>query len=245
MKTSFLKSVVWRNVIGAAALLIAYYIPDRFTVHQRDGFAKFIPYLLLLVMYAWIVFHNRVLFENLYLKNKKRTYFLWTIGLMAFSSMNMHFVIVYGFDASETLSKILSFWVFTITGLGVYVIFKYQDAILNRQKVVPPRTDDSIAFFNCTVDGVEAKIPFDDLFYIESLENYVKVFTKGKTFIVRMSLKETEQRLPKSFLRISRSHIVNTRFVETAEADAIRVKDQVFKIGKVYKRYVEDQLANR
>ncbi|MEJ0029204.1 MAG: hypothetical protein WDO15_01990 [Bacteroidota bacterium] len=36
------------------------------------------PYLLLLTMYVWIVFHNRVLLELFYLAGKKGKYFLNT-----------------------------------------------------------------------------------------------------------------------------------------------------------------------
>ncbi|GHM99571.1 hypothetical protein WSM22_10610 [Cytophagales bacterium WSM2-2] len=243
MKGSLLKSVFWRNALGIAALLIAYFIPDRFSISERAGFAKFSPYLLLLLMYGWIAFHNRILFERLYLEGKKRVYFLWAIGLMIFSSVNMHLVIVYGFDEPETLSKILSFWVFTITGLGIYVIFKYQDTIQKKAEAVSSRPDSSVQFFSCFVDGLEKQIPLNTITHFESLENYVRVFTQQKILVVRLSLKEAEQKLPKSFLRISRSHIVNTQFVESVQSDSLKINGQIFKIGKVYKRYVESELA--
>jgi DNA-binding LytR/AlgR family response regulator len=93
------------------------------------------------------------------------------------------------------------------------------------------------------VDGEEKQIPLDQILYVESLENYVKVNTAQKTHLVRLSMKEAEAKLPKPFLRISRSHIVNTSRIEAVDQTNVKINGQFFKIGKVYKRYVEEQLA--
>jgi hypothetical protein len=244
---SWLKSALWRNVMGVAALLIAYLIPDRLSWSQRNGFDRFSPYLFLLLMYGWIVFHNRVLFEGMYLSNKKRAYFIWTALHMIFSSTIMHVVLVYGFDQTDTISKILTFWVFTITGLGIYVIFRFLHIIEGKKPVRRNVTDTnaiSITHFSCIVDGSEKQIPLGDILYLESLENYVKVITSKKTHIVRLSLKDAELKLPKPlFLRISRSNIINTDFMISIDQDSITINGQSLKIGKVFKRYVEEQLS--
>jgi hypothetical protein len=244
---SWLKSALWRNVIGATALLIAYLIPNRLSWSQRNGFDRFSPYLFLLLMYGWIVFHNRVLFEGMYLSNKKRAYVIWTTLHMTFSSIIMHVVLVYGFDQTDTISKILTFWVFTITGLGIYVIFRFLHIIEGKKPVRRNVTDanaTSTTYFSCIVDGSEKQIPHSDILYFESLENYVKVITSKKTHIVRQSLKDAELKLPKSlFLRISRSNIINTDFMISLDQDSITINGQSLKIGKVFKRYVEEQLS--
>jgi hypothetical protein len=240
------QQVLLRNSLALIALLVAYYIPDRFSFVQREGFARFSPYLFLLLMFGWIVFHNRILFERLYLSGQKQAYFLWTLTGMTFSSLNMHFILVYGFHQTYTLPNILTFWVFTLTGLGVYVIFLYlrtiQDGKSN-EKILTESNGVQATHFNCIVDGVEKKIPLNQILYVESLENYVKVNTAQKTHLVRLSMKETEAKLPKPFLRISRSHIVNTSRIEAVDQTNVKINGQLFKIGKVYKRYVEEQLV--
>lgn len=237
-----LKSVIWRNLVGALALVIAYYIPDRYWIETRAGLDKFLPYLFLLLMYAWIVFHNRLLFEYLYLNNRKRAYFLWALGVMVLGSTIMHLVLVYQFNQSETLSRILNYWVFTLTGLGIYVMFKFLHVIQDKPRNHVIRPEETAQFFSFLTNGMQKQIPLTEIFYLASLENYVKVVTKHKAHIVRLSLKEAEQKLPESFLRISRSHIVNTRFVESAQAESLKINGELFKVGKVYKRYVEEQL---
>jgi len=238
-----LNSFFGRNALGVLALMIAFFIPDRFSIELRTGFAKYSPYLLLLLMYGWIVFHNRILFDRLFLTGKRPSYFMWTIGLMAVSSVNMHLVITKAFHETDSLSKIIGFWVFSITGFGMYVFFKYLAVIQRKLPVPSPRQDGSAEFFSCTVDGRENQIPFAAILYFESLENYVRVVTQQKKYLVRLPLKEVELKLPKSFLRISRSHIVNVGFVEHVEADRLKIQGQILKIGKVYKRYVEVELT--
>jgi LytTr DNA-binding domain len=242
---SWIDNVALRNVVGVFALLLVYFIPDRFEWSNRVGFARFSPYLFLLTMYGWIVFHNRLLFEGLYLKNRRTAYFTWTLLYMTVSSIVMHLVLIYRFNHADTLSKILTFWVFTLTGLGVYIIFKYLHVIqgshqLIQQKIINTTASEDFKFM---IDGNEKTILFKDIFYIESLENYVRIITQQKPIVARLSMKEAETKLPKPiFLRVSRSHIINTNLVTLIENDSIKINGQVLKIGKVYKRYVEEQL---
>jgi hypothetical protein len=244
---AFWQQVLLRNSLALIALLVTYYIPDRFSFAQREGFARFSPYLFLLLMFGWIVFHNRILFERLYLSGRKQAYFLLTLTGMTFSSLNMHFILVYGFHQTDTLPKILTFWVFTLTGLGVYVIFLYLRTIQKGKAIENISKENNgvqATHFNCMVDGVEKQISLDQILYVESLENYVKVNTAQKTHLVRLSMKEAEIKLPKPwFLRISRSHIVNTSRIEAVDQSSMKINGQLLKIGKVYKRYAQEQLA--
>jgi len=153
---------------------------------------------------------------------------------------NMHFILRYAFDISYTLPQIVAFWVYTITGLGVYVIFRY---VINRKTNDVPASVTAITHFNCVVDGIKQQIPLEQILYIESLENYIKVITTAKTYLARLPMKDAEESLPKpAFIRISRSHIVNTAHIATMDGENISIRDQQLKVGKVYKRYVEDQL---
>jgi DNA-binding LytR/AlgR family response regulator len=144
--------------------------------------------------------------------------------------------------------------VYTVTGLGVYVIFRYlqtarraAELVLPAPSAPPPSEPLPIrepAFFQCVADGAPQAIAHDQILYLESLENYVKVVTGPKTYLTRLTMKEAEARLPKPpFLRISRSHLVNTAHIRSTEPDAVHVGSTALRIGKVYKRYVEEWWA--
>ena len=159
----------------------------------------------------------------------------------------MNFILHTEFSISRSLPYLVNFWVYTVTGLGVYVTYRYLHT--HQQAVTPsiPATSvvtDESGYFSCVVDGDRQRIPYVDIQYIESLENYLKIITKSKTYVTRLTLKEAEERLPKrQFVRISRSYIVNRTHIDNIQADAVWIGQKELRIGKVYKRYVAGQFA--
>jgi hypothetical protein len=252
---NLLQNGVVRNALGLLALLAVHYVSDQYHLRQREGFSRLSPYLFLLLLYGWIVLHNRLLFERLYLRGQKKAYFAWLALALGLTSFNTHYILQTGFGVTRTLPHIVSFWVYTVTGLGVYVIFRSLQPARNGPATpapaeppfeppleAPPGREP--AFFQCVADGTPQAIPHGQILYLESLENYVKVVTGPKTYLTRLTMKEAEARLPKPpFLRISRSHLVNTAHIRSTEPDAVRVGGSTLRIGKVYKRYVEEWLA--
>ena len=230
-----------RNLIGFLLLVAVHYASDQYNLVHRTGFNKISPYLFLVLLYGWIVLHNRILFEGLFLKGKKGAYFIWTLLGMGLSSLNMWLILAYVFRVAHPLPNIISFWVYTIAGLGVFVVFRYLRSLDTRVESKQEDVPSTVTHFSFLQDGLCMEIPVDKISHVESLENYVKVYTGEKTYLVRMPLKEAEERLPKTFLRISKSHIVNSRFVRQVTGDVVVLDSTQLKVGKVYKRYVEDQ----
>jgi hypothetical protein len=245
-----------RNALGLLALLAVHYASDQYHLGGRRGFNQLSPYLFLLLLYGWIVLHNRVLFERLYLRGRKGAYFAWLALALGLASLNMHYILRTGFGVARTLPHVVSFWVYTVTGLGVYVMFRYLQTARRGPAPAPPASAAPAspgpvparepALFQFVTDGTPLAIPHDQVLYLESLENYVKVITGSKTYLTRLTMKEAEARLPKPpFLRISRSHLVNTAHIRSTETDAVHVGGTSLRIGKVYKRYVEEWLMAR
>lgn len=248
MKPSrLLDHFVVRNLLGLLALLGVHYLTDMYAIGQRSGISKLSPYLYLLLLYGWLIFHNRILFERQFLHGRKLIYFGWLFLLMTLGSFNMNFVLQTQFNITRSLPYLVNFWVYTVTGQGVYVTYRY--VRMNPKNVDQPTerplpTTIETGDFQCMVDGNRLVLPHAQIQYIESLENYLKIITKSKTYVTRLTLKEAEERLPKGqFIRISRSYIVNTTQVDRKEADAVWIGQKELPIGKVYKRYVADHFS--
>ena len=249
----FINNVWVRNLIGLLLLILVHYVSDQYSIERRSGFARFSPYLFLVLLYGWLVFHNRILFERLYLRNQKVAYVGWMLAGIGISSFNMNFVLQTYFGVTRTLPYIVSFWVYTVTGLGVYVLYRYLQ--LHHIQTTVPQPIEAISsttrsvesdYLECMVNGERQTIPLSTILYIQSLENYLTIVTKPKTYITRLTLKEAEGRLPKpQFIRISRSHIVNVAQLETVDQDTVRIGGKELRIGKIYKRYVVEQLARQ
>lgn len=251
MKLSWLPDhFIVRNLLGLLVLLAAHYLTDWYAIDQRVGLLKVSPYLYLVLLYGWLVFHNRILFGRLFLRGRKAIYFGWLVMLMALGSFNMNFILRTEFNVSRSLPYLVNFWVYTVTGLGVYMTYRHVRTQQDQPKAVSLPTHTPSAptvdpgHFACTVDGNRQAIPYADIQYIESLENYLKVRTRTKTHVTRLTLKEAEERLPRPlFVRISRSVIVNMTQADRRESDAVWIGSKELRIGKVYKRYVAGQLA--
>jgi hypothetical protein len=246
-RPAFLSNVLVRNLAGLSALLLVHYLSDQYVLEQRSGFNRFSPYLFVLLLYGWLVFHNRVLFEKLYLKGKKVAYVSALLLCLTLGSLNQHYILRTSFGVAHTLPHLLSYWLYTLTGLGVFVLYRHlrvPQAPPSFSTIPEPAIPKSSTTFDFTTDGVRYALAYSDILYLESLENYVKLHTRQKVHLLRLTLKEAEERLPRPlFVRISRSHLVNTAQLERSDPDRVQIAGQLLRIGKVYKRYVAEQLT--
>lgn len=88
-------------------------------------------------------------------------------------------------------------------------------------------------------DKKQVKIVLEEILYIESQKDYLKIVLKHKTIITRQPMHEMEQLLPAAeFLRIHRSYIVARSAVESWDASEVEVKGQMLPIGRNYKEEV-------
>ncbi len=83
------------------------------------------------------------------------------------------------------------------------------------------------------------KIDTADILYIESLKDYIKIFTKEKEIIAKYKIGDFEQETTsKGFLRIHRSFIVNLKNITAFTATDIEIGKIEIPVGVNYKEYV-------
>jgi len=87
-------------------------------------------------------------------------------------------------------------------------------------------------------------ILFDNIEYIESLGNYIKIFTSSdKTIVSKEKISSIVERLPECFLRIHRSYIVNRNKIESYTKDWIIIDENRLPISRKYKESVIQDLS--
>jgi DNA-binding LytR/AlgR family response regulator len=84
------------------------------------------------------------------------------------------------------------------------------------------------------------KLKYDDILYVEALENYVIFNTYNDKYTIHFTMKAVELKLPVSkFARVHRSYIVNTNSINEIDDNAIIVKtaegSKSIPIGKSYR----------
>ena len=99
-------------------------------------------------------------------------------------------------------------------------------------------TQDAYLYFRS--DRKMHKVAMDDIIFIESLKDYIKVVTKSKTIITKQSISSIEERLPKSsFIRIHRSFIVSLSKVQSYSPELIAIGNEELPVSRMYRHEVE------
>ena len=92
------------------------------------------------------------------------------------------------------------------------------------------------------VQKKKVRILFDEILYIESQREYVKIVTTRKEYLSKISTHEIESMLPgDSFKRVHRSFIVSLDKIASYTAEEVEVPGATIPVGREYK-HVLDQL---
>lgn len=91
------------------------------------------------------------------------------------------------------------------------------------------------------------RLRYDEILWVEALENYVTVNTFKEKFTIHFTMKAIENKLPSGkFKRVHRSYIVNINQIEQIEDNNVIVKvdngNKVIPIGKSYRDNLMDDL---
>jgi DNA-binding LytR/AlgR family response regulator len=88
------------------------------------------------------------------------------------------------------------------------------------------------------------KIDFQSILYIESLSDYVKIFTTEKTIVIRETISNLQEKLPsKKFIRIHRSFIISFKKIDSYTNEFIEINQKALPISRSYKESVLQKLA--
>jgi len=106
------------------------------------------------------------------------------------------------------------------------------------------KSESNQPFLYLRADRKMVKVLFDDILFIESLKDYIKIVTVHKTIISRQSISSLENMLPKdAFLRIHRSYIVALNKIDSFNGETIDIAKNELPIGRLFKHEVSSQLG--
>ena len=118
------------------------------------------------------------------------------------------------------------------------------------QKIKPSipletKTNPDPSFFYVRSDRQFVKIQLEEVLYIESLRNHVRIVTLGGKLITLTSITEMQEKLPpQHFLRVHRSYLVAISKITQFNQTSITLGEKVIPIGGYYKQEVMKQLEN-
>ncbi len=80
------------------------------------------------------------------------------------------------------------------------------------------------------------KVIIQDILYIEAERNYCRIYSKGKEYLLVMTLKDMDDKLPnKHFLRVHRSYIVNISQIDEVAQTHLVISKKAIPVSKSQK----------
>ncbi|QXP66679.1 LytTR family DNA-binding domain-containing protein [Polaribacter sp. AHE13PA] len=125
---------------------------------------------------------------------------------------------------------------------AVNKFFETQTVIVSQVDVEEPSVKSDYIFVRSERKMV--KINFDDILYVESLSDYIKIHTKDTVLVTRETISNLEMKLPsQQFLRIHRSYIINLNKTDSYTNEFIEIEKNAIPISRTYKENVLKKLT--
>ncbi len=97
-------------------------------------------------------------------------------------------------------------------------------------------TDSVPPFLYFRANRKMVKVQFNDILYIEGLNDYIKIITVNKTIITKHLLASLEEMLPSNeFIRIHKSFIIAINKIESFNADSVEIGKIEIPVGRLFK----------
>jgi DNA-binding LytR/AlgR family response regulator len=108
----------------------------------------------------------------------------------------------------------------------------------------PAKPTEDYFFIKC--GNKYEKIVFDDILYIEGLQNYVTIFTAKGKYVAMLSLKSLEEKLPgAAFIRTHKSFIAAINKIDGIEAAELFIGASRIPISRNYREQVMEKVLNK
>lgn len=103
--------------------------------------------------------------------------------------------------------------------------------------------DRSYVFFN--VDKKRIKLYLDEILYIESIRDYIRITARDKSIHTKFQISQIEELLAKNnFIRVHRSFIVAKDKISAYTATDVEINNKQIPIGRSYKELVISTLEH-
>lgn len=94
------------------------------------------------------------------------------------------------------------------------------------------------------IDRKKVKVFLDEILYIESLKEYVKIVTVSQKLMVNIQIGTITKSLPGNFIRIHRSYVVSLAKVESFNSQVVTISGIDLPIGRMFRDMVIKSLGD-
>lgn len=172
-------------------------------------------------------------------------YTAYTIIVSLFLEMvviTLSFVVIANFNYGEldpimTNIFVLGFAVYLIVLVKAFFLLfqRVKNNEFKMQQLIEEKESLKTEFITVRADRANHQIKLDEILYLESLSDYVKIHTTEQSLTTRETISSFEESLPETFIRIHRSYIINQNHVSRFNTTAVNVNNTELPISRTYK----------
>ncbi len=148
----------------------------------------------------------------------------------------------YEFGVFDYLMKPIRFERFLKTIHRILDLRKF-DKVHSQQESVVPQNDLPEEHFFVKADGVQHKIKYDDLIYIESKGNFVQLHHTMKVLTAETLTNMDKKLRSFGFMRVHKSYIVDIAKVKAVQGNQLVLEHAKIPIGNSYRQAVLERLG--
>ena len=115
----------------------------------------------------------------------------------------------------------------------------YEVRFKNASEIAPGKDE----FFFIKADNKLVKIFYDEILFVEALQNYISIHTKTKKYITYLTFKSIEEYLPiDRFIKTHKSYIISASKIDNIDGNDIRIGEHHIPISRTSKDQVMERL---
>lgn len=212
--------------------------------------------MLLPVVMGTSYFFNYYMVPYFLLKKKYFLFSLYFFDLIVISLYLQMVVVFFSFIYLANFSfsemhlgtkdvKLLGIVMYLIVFVGSFLIMLQQLSERQKEllKLKEEKQKNEQAFLELKSNRKLVRISYDDILYIESLSDYIRVHSvRSGKITSKEKISAISEMLPERFVRIHRSFIINADKVSRVTASEVYLNDIQLNIGRTYKKEVAQAL---
>lgn len=116
--------------------------------------------------------------------------------------------------------------------------FRAEELILLKQSATKAEQNDKLnSFIFIKSDKKTIKINISDIYYIEGLGDYIKLYLTDKKLVTNLSMKKIENLLPPDqFYRIHKSFIISLDKIDSIEGNLVKINNTKLPVGNSFRQ---------
>ena len=214
--------------------------------------------MLIPIVLGTSYFFNYVIVPRFYLKRKYLKFGLYTFYTLVVSLYLESIVIMFSFIylgnynfqtlgpyASDTILFAVVLYLLVFLGSVLLMVRQIKENKQVIHQLLEEKEKRKKSFLEIMSDRKMAKIPYEDIIYIESMSDYIQINTISGQIVSKEKISKLYSRLPDMFLRIHRSFIVNKDRIRSFSSGEVVVEDVPLNIGRSYKKQVKESLTGK